>query len=104
VPLPTLLGDLHLFITATRIMLLDADDAAFITVTRIQGVDNDGTYDPLDSDFTNKYTIGANDDTSMLVDCGGHEAIRIQLVSDVDIVGELDVLAVLVSCYYALPT
>lgn len=101
VPLPTNRGGKKLYISGTRVSLVDADVDDFVTITLIRGF-TDASFDTLDTDTTDKNTADCHEDLSMgALDCSGHHVIKISLNASVTTANQLEISFVTVRYYYA---
>lgn len=98
-PLPTAKGGLKLYVSGTKIGILDADAAAYIDLTYVRGYLSSVPTN-LDIDTTNKNSLGEKTDTWTAVDCSPYRAINVMLSCVTDVANELDIYYVAVQCYY----
>ena len=99
-PKPSIKGALKLYITGSRVVINDADAAAFVTQTRVFGATKTGLT-TLNTDGTDYNSQDDWDDTFAAADCSGYDAVYLWLDCDVDAGNELDIVGCLLRCYYA---
>ena len=103
---PTAKGSLKLYINGVRIVVTDADGAAYVDQTRVMG--------STDAAFTSVYTDGTNADSAAVwesgsgfgawgaaTDMSSYGAVRVYLNIVSAGLGRLDISSIQLSCYYA---
>ena len=99
-PLPTTKGTLKLYVSGSRIVINDADAAAYVTQTRVYGLVKTGLTQ-LNADTTDYNSQDDWDDTFAAVDCSGYNSVFVWSDIVTDATDELKIGAVLLQCYYA---
>ena len=97
--LPTTKGTLKLYISGTRVSLLDADADDYITNTYLEGMATVGKT-TLDTDATDKNSATLYTDTFNAIDCSTYYCIKIRLQTFCTDAEDLDIQYVLLRCYY----
>ena len=98
-PLPTTKGSLKLYISGSKIELLDADATNYIAATRVFGMIGT-TSDIVDQDNTAKNTSGTKTDTFTAIDMSGYNITKVQLSCPVADANKLKIYGVSLQCYY----
>lgn len=97
---PTTKGSLKLYITGTKVLIEDADAAAYVDAVLLEGVVN-ASATIINNHSTNGTSQGDHTDTFAAIDCSSYDQIIVRVGTVVDAINELDIHGVLCQCYYA---
>ena len=98
--LPTTKGSLKLYVSGSEVGLFDADASNYVTSRYLLGI----TYNMsavINNQPANLTTIAAHQDTFAAIDCSPYKTVRLNVVGINPNAGNLDIMYVLLRCYYA---